>query len=111
MDVFLVIQLILIYLFQARNVVLVVEHYTQDMDKDFILKNTRNIQDACLRETHAHFSELCKADKIMSQILYEYCIATRKSVTCVLTPEEARAVLHTESVPDVVYLIRFFYFL
>jgi hypothetical protein len=79
------------------------------MDKDFILKNTSDIQDASLRETHAHFSELCKADKIMSHILYEYCIATRESVTCVLTPDEARAVSKLESMPDVVCFIRLYF--
>lgn len=92
----------IMHYWQARNLIIVMEHCTQDLDKDFIIKNSEEIRDEHLKKTHTLFSEICQADMITSQILYEYCVLNRGSVTCVLTPDQVIHARSQEILPDAV---------
>ena len=86
------------------------EHCTKEIDAEFIVKNTQEIQDGCLRSTHAMFSEICAGDKIMAMILHEYSISAYGKVSRVLSDEQAAALMEQTNSPPPVWLILFFVF-
>jgi hypothetical protein len=73
---------------QARNLILVIEYCTKELDDQFIFKHSDEIHEETLHASHALFTKICSGDLILAHILHEYCLFAHNKKSRVLSAEE-----------------------